>query len=60
GYRVIASTGRASESDYLQQLGAAQIIDRQTLSQPGRPLAKEQWAAAVDSVGSHTLANVFA
>ncbi|WP_346394291.1 acrylyl-CoA reductase (NADPH) [Pseudomonas syringae] len=60
GYRVIASTGRASESDYLQQLGAAQIIDRQTLSQPGRPLAKEQWAAAVDSVGSHTLANVCA
>ncbi|GFM80316.1 alcohol dehydrogenase [Pseudomonas cichorii] len=60
GYRVVASTGRPAESAYLQQLGAAQIIDRATLSEPGRPLAKEQWAAAIDSVGSHTLANVCA
>ncbi|RMQ31530.1 alcohol dehydrogenase [Pseudomonas syringae pv. actinidiae] len=60
GYRVIASTGRVAQSEYLHTLGAAQIIDRQTLSQPGRPLAKEQWAAAIDSVGSHTLANVCA
>ncbi|GFM64094.1 oxidoreductase [Pseudomonas cichorii] len=60
GYRVVASTGRPAESEYLQQLGAAQVIDRATLSEPGRPLAKEQWAAAIDSVGSHTLANVCA
>jgi acrylyl-CoA reductase (NADPH) len=60
GYRVVASTGRAAESDYLMQLGAAQIIDRATLSEPGRPLAKERWAGAIDSVGSHTLANVCA
>ncbi|MCD5994121.1 oxidoreductase [Pseudomonas sp. CDFA 602] len=60
GYRVIASTGRVAESEYLTKLGAAQIIDRHSLSEPGRPLAKEQWAAAVDSVGSHTLANVCA
>ncbi|WP_122556638.1 MDR family oxidoreductase [Pseudomonas viridiflava] len=60
GYQVIASTGRVAESDYLKQLGAARIIDRATLSEPGRPLAKEQWAAAVDSVGSHTLVNVCA
>jgi len=60
GYRVIASTGRPAESDYLRDLGAAEIIDRSTLSEPGAPIAKERWAGAVDSVGSHTLANVLA
>jgi len=61
GYRVIASTGRReTESGYLSGLGAAEIIDRAELSAPGRPLAKERWAGAVDSVGSHTLANVLA
>ena len=61
GYRVIASTGRKdSESAYLTGLGAAEIIDRAELSAPGRPLGKERWAGAVDSVGSHTLANVIA
>jgi acrylyl-CoA reductase (NADPH) len=61
GYRVIASTGRkASEADYLTQLGASDIIDRSDLSEPGRPLGKERWAGAVDSVGSHTLVNVLA
>jgi len=60
GYRVVASTGRVAESDYLKKLGAAEIIDRGTLSEPGRPLLKERWAAAIDSVGSHTLANVCA
>jgi acrylyl-CoA reductase (NADPH) len=60
GYRVVASTGRLGESDYLKRLGAAEIIDRATLSAPGRPLAKERWAGAIDSVGSHTLANICA
>jgi acrylyl-CoA reductase (NADPH) len=60
GYRVIASTGRPEEADYLKALGAAEIIDRNTLSEPGRPMAKERWAAAIDSVGSHTLTNVCA
>ncbi len=60
GYTVIASTGRASETDYLKSLGASEVIDRATLSAPGKPLAKERWAGAVDSVGSHTLANVCA
>jgi acrylyl-CoA reductase (NADPH) len=60
GYRVIASTGRVAESDYLKRLGAADVLDRKELSEPGRPLAKERWAAAIDSVGSHTLANVCA
>ncbi len=60
GWRVIASTGRASEADYLKSLGAADIIDRAELSAPGKPLGKERWAAGVDSVGSHTLANVLA
>jgi acrylyl-CoA reductase (NADPH) len=59
GYRVIASTGRAAlEGDYLRRLGAADVIDRATLSGPARALAKERWAGAVDAVGSHTLANV--
>ncbi|WP_375738321.1 MDR family oxidoreductase [Pseudomonas boanensis] len=60
GYRVVASTGRPEESDYLKRLGAAEIIDRKELSEPGRPLGKERWVAAIDSVGSHTLANVCA
>jgi acrylyl-CoA reductase (NADPH) len=61
GWHVIASTGRAAEeSGYLRDLGAAEIIDRADLSSPGRPLGRERWAAAIDSVGSHTLANVLA
>ncbi|TCQ08894.1 acrylyl-CoA reductase (NADPH) [Rhizobium sp. PP-F2F-G36] len=60
GYRVVASTGRPEEADYLRELGAAEIIDRRTLSEPGEPVAAERWAGAVDSVGSHTLANVLA
>jgi acrylyl-CoA reductase (NADPH) len=60
GYRVVASTGRLSEHEYLKQLGASEIIDRATLSEPGKPLAKERWAAVIDSVGSHTLANACA
>jgi len=60
GYRVIASTGRQEEADYLRDLGAAEIIDRRTLSEPGAPIAKERWAGVIDSVGSHTLANALA
>ena len=60
GWRVIAATGRAQESDYLKALGAAEIIDRSVLAAPGKPLGKEQWAAGVDSVGSHTLVNLLA
>lgn len=61
GYQVIASSGRASDHAWLiDTLGAASVIDREKLSQPGKPLAKERWAAAIDSVGSHTLANVLA
>ena len=58
GYRVVASSGRkATEGDYLTGLGAADIIDRAELSAPGRPIGRERWAGAIDSVGSHTLAN---
>lgn len=60
GYRVIASTGRQEEADYLTALGAAEILDRAELSEPGRPIGRKRWAGAVDSVGSHTLANVLA
>ncbi|MGY4876647.1 MDR family oxidoreductase [Vreelandella aquamarina] len=60
GYHVVASTGRVEEAEYLRGLGAQEVIDRRELSEPGRPLAKERWAGAIDSVGSHTLANVIA
>src|SRR5437763_3104222 len=60
GYRVVASTGRIEEADYLRALGAAEVIDRRTLSEPGAPISRERWAGAVDSVGSHTLVNVLA
>jgi acrylyl-CoA reductase (NADPH) len=58
GYHVIASTGRVSESGYLKDLGATEVIDRTELSGPAKPLAKERWAGGIDSVGSTTLANV--
>ena len=60
GWSVIASTGRAAEADYLKKLGAAEIIDRATLSATAKPLARERWIAGVDSVGSTTLANLLA
>jgi acrylyl-CoA reductase (NADPH) len=58
GWHVIASTGRASEADYLKGLGAAEIIERAELAEKPRPLGKERWAAGIDSVGSTTLANL--
>jgi acrylyl-CoA reductase (NADPH) len=60
GYRVVASTGRLNEADFLKGLGAADVISRDELSAPGKPLGKERWAGVVDSVGSHTLANACA
>ena len=60
GYRVAASTGRPEEAEYLRSLGAAEIVERASLSAPGRPLGRERWAGAIDSLGSHTLANVCA
>lgn len=60
GYTVVASSGRAEETDYLKTLGAAEVMDRKLLSEPGKPLARERWAGAVDTVGGHTLANVCA
>lgn len=60
GYTVAAVTGRPQEADYLKQLGATTVLDRAEFSSPGKPLAKERWAGAVDTVGSHTLANVCA
>jgi acrylyl-CoA reductase (NADPH) len=57
GYSVTASTGRPQEADYLKGLGATEIIDRQELAGPAKPIAKERWAGAIDSVGSTTLAN---
>ncbi|NDV86407.1 acryloyl-CoA reductase [Aurantimonas aggregata] len=60
GWHVVASTGRPGEADWLRDLGAAEIIDRSELSEPGKPLGKERWAAGIDAVGSHTLANVLA
>ena len=60
GHRVTAATGKAAEADYLKHLGATAVIDRAELAAPGKPLQKERWAAVVDAVGSHTLANACA
>jgi acrylyl-CoA reductase (NADPH) len=60
GFNVVASTGKASEAAYLETLGARQVIDRNELSQPGKPMQKERWSGVVDSVGSHTLVNACA
>ena len=60
GYNVEASTGRIEEISYLNKLGAKTVIERSELSEPSRPLGKERWAGAIDSVGSTTLANILA
>ena len=60
GFKVAASTGKAAEGDYLRELGATTVLDRAELSSAGKPLQKERWAAAIDTVGSHTLANACA
>jgi acrylyl-CoA reductase (NADPH) len=60
GYEVTASTGRTADDTYLKSLGATEIIDRQELAAPGKPLQKERWIAAIDSVGGSTLANACA
>ena len=60
GYRVVASTGRPEEADYLTTLGASEVIDRQVLSESGKPMQRELWAGVVDCVGSQTLANAIA
>ncbi|WP_434777831.1 acrylyl-CoA reductase (NADPH) [Neisseria sp. Ec49-e6-T10] len=60
GYHITATTGKAQEKAYLERLGATTIIDRQAFSQAGKALQKEQWVAAVDVSGSHTLANICA
>jgi len=60
GYQIVAATGRVEQAEYLKKLGASEVIDRASLSEPGRPLARERWAGVIDSVGSHTLANACA
>jgi acrylyl-CoA reductase (NADPH) len=58
GFQVTASTGRPQEADYLKRLGASEIIERNELAGPAKPLGKERWAGGIDTVGSTTLANV--
>ena len=60
GYQVVAVTGRPEEADYLKGLGAQAVLPRADFATPGKPLGRERWAGAVDTVGSHTLANVCA
>ncbi len=60
GFNVEASTGKIEENEYLKSLGANSIIDRSELSEPSKPLGKERWSGAIDSVGSQTLANILA
>lgn len=60
GYQVVASTGKSDAADWLRDIGASTLIDRAELSAPGKPLQKERWAAVIDAVGSHTLANACA
>ena len=58
GFQVTATTGRPQEADYLERLGATEVIERKELAGPAKPLAKERWAGGIDAVGSTTLANV--
>lgn len=60
GYHVAAVTGRMEEADFLKRLGAKEILPRADFSEPGKPLAKERWAGAIDVAGGQVLANVCA
>jgi acrylyl-CoA reductase (NADPH) len=60
GYAAVAVTGRPEDAEYLKNLGATEVLERSEFSSPGKPLAKERWAGAVDVVGSHVLVNVCA
>ncbi|MBU0783678.1 MAG: oxidoreductase [Gammaproteobacteria bacterium] len=60
GFTVVATSGKPEQSQFLKNLGAAEVLDRKTLSEPGKPLQRERWAGVVDCVGSHTLANACA
>ncbi len=61
GHEVVASTGRRdTQGDFLRGLGASDLVDRGDFEGKVRPLAKERWAGAIDTVGSATLANVCA
>ena len=57
GYTVVASTGKKEESEFLQRLGASEIISREEVNDESKkPLLRERWAGAVDTVGGTTLA----
>jgi acrylyl-CoA reductase (NADPH) len=60
GFNVVAVTGKLAQEAYLKSLGASRVIDRQEFMAAGKPLQKERWAAAIDTAGSHTLANLCA
>jgi acrylyl-CoA reductase (NADPH) len=60
GYEVVAVTGKMTEESYLKDLGASRVIERQEFAAAGKPLQKERWASAIDTAGSHTLANLCA
>lgn len=60
GYDVVAATGRAAEEPYLRHLGAKSVIDRSAFAEAGAPLQQERWAGAIDTAGSHILANICA
>jgi len=58
GFEVTASTGKDARG-YLESLGAAEVISREDVEGDGKPLSKQRWAAAVDSVGGAVLAGLF-
>ncbi|UMO87833.1 oxidoreductase [Pectobacterium sp. PL64] len=60
GYQVTAVSGRADNTDYLKKLGAKQVLDRSEFSGSPRPLEKQRWAGAVDTVGDNVLATLLA
>ncbi|HEX9175149.1 MAG TPA: MDR family oxidoreductase [Mycobacterium sp.] len=60
GFEVAAATGKSSEAEYLEKLGAATVLDRAELAEKGKALQKERWAGVVDTAGSYTLANACA
>ena len=60
GYDVVAISGREENNAYLQSLGAKRVLPRSDFTHAAKPLDKQLWAGAIDTVGGELLANLLA
>lgn len=60
GYTVCAISGKKDDHDFLAQLGASEVIDRQDFAEANtrRPMLKSRFAGGIDTVGGSILDNM--